>query len=188
MRLYRGGPGCGVQLPELPGLDRDAIREWYNGYCWRGEEKVYNPFDILLLLRNREFRAWWFETGTPTFLVEPCFGAGSPRCPWTGCWDGDDLLSAFDVDDIATEALLFQTGYLTITAEENLGGNLLYRLGYPNREVRQEPSNESLLRYLVKDATAPNGNQVAGVRCVAGRAISRWREVKPLSHWEKGLP
>ncbi len=56
--------------PELSGLDRAAIREWYNGYCWLGDEKVYNPFDILLLFRNREFKAHWFETGTPTFLVD----------------------------------------------------------------------------------------------------------------------
>ena len=47
-----------------------------------------------------------------------------------------DLLSSFDVDDIATEALLFQTGYLTIAREDDVGGEPLYRLGYPNREVR----------------------------------------------------
>ena len=52
-----------VFAPELPGLDRDQIREWYNGYRWLGEE-VYNPFDILLLFRRRKFGAYWFETGT----------------------------------------------------------------------------------------------------------------------------
>ena len=56
-----------------PGLDRRAIRDWYNGYSWRGEEKVYNPYDVLLLFRRREFDAWWFETGTPAFLVETLF-------------------------------------------------------------------------------------------------------------------
>ena len=45
-----------VFAAELPGLDRAAIREWYNGYRWRGD-RVYNPFDILLLFRNREFKA-----------------------------------------------------------------------------------------------------------------------------------
>ena len=59
-----------VFAPELRGLDRDAIRTWYNGYNWRGAESVYNPFDILLLFDRREFDAWWFETGTPTFLVD----------------------------------------------------------------------------------------------------------------------
>ena len=50
---------------------------------------------------------------------------------------------------MATEALLFQTGYLTITRVEDLGGSPLYRLGYPNREVRQS-LNESLLEALFR--------------------------------------
>ena len=49
--------------------------------------------------------------------------------------------------DIAPETLLFQTGYLTIHDEEDLGGETVYRLGYPNREVRQS-LNESLLHCL----------------------------------------
>ena len=70
-----------------------------------------------------------------------------------------ELLSAFDVDDMATEALLFQTGYLTITGERDLDGEALYQLGYPNREVRQS-LNRSLLRYLVKDATRQMAHSV----------------------------
>ncbi len=49
----------------------------------------------------------------------------------------DELLSSFDVDEIAPEALLFQTGYLTILRWKNIGGETVYRLGYPNREVRE---------------------------------------------------
>ena len=41
-----------VFAPELGGLDREQVRDWYNGYSWRGEEKVYNPFDILLLRQS----------------------------------------------------------------------------------------------------------------------------------------
>ena len=67
------------------------------------------------------------------------------------------LLSAFDVDDIAPEALLFQTGYLTIAEEENRGGRVRYRLGYPNREVRQS-LHESLLGYLVRDTSRQEAN------------------------------
>ena len=70
-----------------------------------------------------------------------------------------DLLSTFDVDDIATEALLFQTGYLTIREEEDLGGEPLYRLVYPNREVRQS-LNRSLLRYFVRDSSRQMANSV----------------------------
>ena len=146
-----------VFAPELPGLDRDQIRDWYNGYSWRGDEKVYNPFDILLLFDSREFKAHWFETGTPTFLVEMLLKNRISSLELGAMEGSDELLSTFDVDDIATEALLFQTGYLTITDEEDLGGESVYRLDYPNREVRQS-LNRSLLRYLVRDATRQRAN------------------------------
>ena len=146
-----------VFAPELPGLDRDQIRDWYNGYSWLGDEKVYNPFDILLLFRRRRFAAYWFETGTPTFLVETLCQRHIRSLDLDEMEGSDALLSTFDVDDIATEALLFQTGYLTILDAEDLGGELLYQLGYPNREVRQS-LNRTLLRYLVKDATRQTAN------------------------------
>ena len=148
-----------VFAPELPGLDREEIRDWYNGYSWRGEERVYNPFDILLLFRSRSFEAYWFETGTPTFLIETLFKRQVSSLKLDEMIGSSDLLSTFDVDDIVTEALLFQTGYLTITGEENLGGASFYRLGYPNREVRQS-LNRSLLRYLVKDPSVQMANSV----------------------------
>ncbi len=59
-----------VFAPELPGLDRNEIRAWYNGYSWLGAEKVYNPFGLLKLFRSREFEGHWFETATPRFLVD----------------------------------------------------------------------------------------------------------------------
>ena len=136
-----------VFMPELPGLDRDEIRDWYNGYNWLGEENVYNPFDILLLFDSRKFKAYWFETGTPSFLVETLFQRRVRSLSLEDMVGTDDLLSKFDVEDIATEALLFQTGYLTIARAEPRGGEMFYRLGYPNREVRQS-LNRSLLSSL----------------------------------------
>ena len=160
-----------VFAPELPGLDRDEIRDWYNGYSWLGEEKVYNPFDILLLFDKRKFGAWWFETGTPTFLIETLFQRQVSSLALDDLVGSSDLLSAFDVDDMATEALLFQTGYLTIAKEENLGGEPLYRLGYPNREVRQS-LNRSLLRYLVKDSSRQMANSVQLYRLLEANDFS----------------
>ena len=148
-----------VFAPELPGLDRGAIREWYNGYGWRGGERVYNPFDILLLFDKREFGAWWFETGTPAFLVETLFRRRVSSVALDEMMGTNALLSRFDVDDIATEALLFQTGYLTIREERSLGGLPLYRLGYPNREVRQS-LNECLLERLVRDRSRQTVNSM----------------------------
>ena len=157
-----------VFAPELPGLDREQIRDWYNGYRWAstlsssetfGDDKVYNPFDILLLFDSREFRAYWFETGTPTFLIETLCKRHVSSLELGEMVGSDALLSTFDVDDIVTEALLFQTGYLTIIDAEDLGGKRLYRLGYPNREVRQS-LNESLLGYLVQDPSRQMANSV----------------------------
>ncbi|WP_295887412.1 ATP-binding protein [uncultured Thiohalocapsa sp.] len=123
-----------VFAPELEGLDRAQIRDWYNGYNWTGEA-VYNPFDLLLLFRERDFRPWWFETATPTFLVDLLVEREVflPKLGQTIA--SDALLSAFDVDHIATEALLFQAGYLTIAATRRLGAMIQYRLRYPNLEV-----------------------------------------------------
>ena len=139
-----------VFAPELPGLDRKRIREWYNGYCWLGDEKVYNPFDVLLLFDSRKFKPHWFETGSPAFLIDTLFKRQVPSVSLEDMVGTEALLSAFDVEHIGTEALLFQTGYLTITAEDELGGREVYRLGYPNREVRQS-LNDVLLRNLVRD-------------------------------------
>lgn len=138
-----------VFAPELAGLDRDEIREWYNGYHWLGEG-VYNPFDILQLFKTRAFKNYWFETGTPTFLVDLLFKRQIPSLNLDSMFSSSSMLSSFDVDDITIEALLFQTGYLTIKLEENLGGQIFYTLGYPNREVYQS-LNENLLSALVKD-------------------------------------
>jgi hypothetical protein len=124
-----------IFAPELEGLDRDEIRHWYNGYNWRGES-VYNPFDLLLLFQKREFRPFWFETGTPTFLVDMLTERQIYLPELDHLEASDMLLSAFEVGDISTEALMFQSGYLTIAGEKKRGNAITFALTYPNHEVR----------------------------------------------------
>ena len=138
-----------VFAAELPGLDREQIRTWYNGYNWTGQT-VYNPFDLLLLFNKREFRPYWFETGTPTFLIDVLTERKTFLPSLEQLQAPESLLSAFEVGDIATEALLFQTGYLTIGSMQKLAGSAYYALGYPNREVR-ESLNSGLLGRLSAD-------------------------------------
>ncbi|HRD64625.1 MAG TPA: ATP-binding protein [Candidatus Competibacter sp.] len=139
-----------VFAPELAGLDREEIRRWYNGYRWLGES-VYNPFDLLLLFREREFRPWWFETGTPSFLINLLAERGFFTPDLARLRTGLELLSTFDVERIAPEALLFQAGYLTIhKAEEPILGHWIYTLGYPNHEV-ESSLNASLLSVYTDD-------------------------------------
>ena len=145
--------------PELAGPDRERIRDWYNGYSWGGEEWVSNPFDALLLVRIRQLQAWWFETGKPTFLVETLVERGVPSPALDGMLASERLLGTFDVGRVATEALLFQTGYLTTLDREYRRGRWLYRLGYPNREVRQS-LNESLADCLTGDESLRESHSI----------------------------
>ena len=163
---YTEGDLDTVFAPELAGLDREQVREWYNGYSWLGSEKVYNPYDVLLLLRRRKFAAHWFETGTPAFLVDKLFERRVSSVSLGDMLGTEALLSEFDVNHIGTEALLFQTGYLTLQSEQEVGGETVYRLGYPNREVRQS-LNRSLLSHLVQDAAEPAKNRIRLSRLLA---------------------
>ena len=72
----RFGSLCGYTQQELETVFHEyldkvnliQVQQWYNGYNFLAEP-VYNPFDVLLYLRNRQFKPYWFETGTPSFLV-----------------------------------------------------------------------------------------------------------------------
>lgn len=145
-----------VFAAELEGLDRQQIREWYNGYNWDGAG-VYNPFDILQLFKTRVFKNYWFESGTPTFLVDTLLERQIATIKLDSLISSTTMLSSFDVGQIDTEALLFQTGYLTIKKVERMGGQDFYTLGYPNREVFQS-LNEVLLSGLVSDKSAQATN------------------------------
>jgi len=147
-----------VFAPELPGLDRDLVREWYNGYNWLGES-VYNPFDLLLLFDRREFLPYWFETGTPTFLIKLLMARQQFTPDLANVVASETLLSTFDVDNIPVEALMFQAGYLTIASAWRIPGRLELTLKYPNREV-QASLNDSLLQSLTGGLAIP-GRQIS---------------------------
>ena len=166
-----------VFAQELAGLDRERIREWYNGYRWRGEERVYNPFDVLLLFDSREFNAHWFETGTPALLLDTLFERRVSSVSLSDMLGTEDLLSAFDANNIGTvgiAALLFLTGILTITAEEELGGMALYRLGFPNRAVRQ-----SLNEHQQSGSCDLNPISFHGIRPLPQSCAIKRRELRP---------
>ena len=121
--------------PELAGLDRGMIRRWYNGYNWSGEA-VYNPFDLLLLFQERKFGAWWYASGTPSFLLKLLEQRTFFAPLLAQMQVGPELISNLDVDQMTPEALLFQAGYLTIhQLGHTLSGECQYTLGYPNKEV-----------------------------------------------------
>ena len=139
-----------VFAPELEGLDRDEIRRWYNGYSWLGEEKVYNPFDVLLLFRKRLFKPYWYETGTPSYLYNMMARGRFNTLELENPGLYEKHLSNFNVNRIRINALLFQSGYLTIKKHEFRNDQSYYTLEYPNHEVRLS-LNEELLDVVSGD-------------------------------------
>ncbi len=129
----------------LVDCDLDEIKKWYNGYSWLGES-VYNPFDILLFLDSpsKDFKNYWFETGTPTFLINLL----QTRKYYIPAIDNikvsEKMLGSFNIEDIDPEALLFQSGYLTIINKRKVGARLEYVLSYPNLEVKYSLTDHML--------------------------------------------
>ena len=144
----------------LKDIDLNEIKNWYNGYNWLGES-VYNPFDILLFFSNHcEFRNYWFETGSPSFLIK-LFKENYYFIPDLEKIEvTESLLGSFDVDFIELETLLFQTGYLTIKKQKRVGPRIKYKLKYPNIEV-QYSLNDYILDYLTLDPVGKSKHQDA---------------------------
>lgn len=162
--------------PELEGIDRELIRQWYDGYGWTGES-VYNPFDLLLYFDTRTLRPFWFETGSPSFLVKLLLERKQFLPDLAAVTGGDALLSAFDVDRIETEALLFQTGYLTIkNVEEAAPGQWFYTLSWPNREV-ESSLTETMLTALSDGARGTAENRARLLNLLRARDFDGMREL-----------
>ncbi|MGP1445467.1 ATP-binding protein, partial [Treponema sp.] len=113
-----------------------ALKQWYDGYLFHPAGKgMYNPFSVLSALVKKEIKSYWFGTGTPTFLVNFLKEAH---------YYIPDLDGKVELDEeglqtyraVAQDALpiLFQAGYLTIKTYIQEAG--MYRLGFPNNEVR----------------------------------------------------
>jgi len=140
----------------LDGVDMVQVRHWYNGYNFDGES-VYNPFDVLLYLKERQFRNYWFETGNPSFLLRVLQERKVFALDLGYIRASSALLSSFDVQSMEPEALLFQTGYLTIKQRRDRGAVIAYELGFPNFEVLTS-FHDSLLRWLNHNASAQESN------------------------------
>ncbi|NJL14123.1 MAG: ATP-binding protein [Microscillaceae bacterium] len=129
---------------------RQDIREWYNGYSFGGE-RLYNPFSILNFMMDQKFNNYWFETGIPTFLVKQM---AERQYYDVSEIEMDSLsLGSFDISNIHPLVVLFQTGFLTLKERTFLD---VYRLGYPNMEVRNTMLRMLLAEYAHTDSIGSN--------------------------------
>jgi len=115
----------------------EGLKAWYNGYSWDAETTLYNPYGLLLVMQQREFSSYWFESGTPKFLINRM--KSMSRIDITGFERVE--CNTLDKNQLNWKQtplikLLFQTGYLTILGKDPRFSGVNYTLGYPNNEVR----------------------------------------------------
>ena len=140
----------------LAGVDLAKLKLWYNGYGFLGEP-VYNPFDILLFIsQGGIYRNYWFETGSPSFLIK-LFKQHHYFLPdLENIEVGEEILDSFDIENIDPITLLFQGGYLTIDKVISVADEIAYRLKIPNREVQT-----ALYNQFSSDYTGIGANRLA---------------------------
>lgn len=110
------------------------MRKFYDGYLFAPKgSRLYNPFSVLHALSDREIFAYWFVTGTPTFLAR--WVRDNDIQPWeiNGLVSTKDDLTSVGFDNLNPVPLMFQTGYLTIKSYDR--ESQIYTLHLPNREV-----------------------------------------------------
>lgn len=128
---------------------RIKLRQRYDGYHFSEDDLdgIYNPFSILNTLKKLEFGSYWFETGTPTYLVELLKLHDSNLERVAGIQTSEDVLNSIDIISTAPEPVIYQSGYLTIKAYDK--EFKMYQLGFPNEEV-EEGFLKFLLPYYTK--------------------------------------
>jgi hypothetical protein len=124
------------------------IRKMYDGYTWDGKTPIYNPYSTLLFFYNQTFSNYWFETGTPTFLINRLKKRGLAKTVLEPIVADSTAFNSYDPDALGDIPLLFQTGYLTVKGREKTSTDPLYTLEVPNLEVR-----ESLMKHLLNAYT-----------------------------------
>lgn len=126
------------------------IARWYDGYQFTKSSeyeisatekahipKIYSPVSVMKFLKQRSFSNYWFETGTPTYLIKAMKNSADDTRwidSFTSRQTGESIFGSFDLDRIPFDALLYQAGYLTIKSYD--AENRLVELAYPNFELK----------------------------------------------------
>ena len=121
----------------------DRLKESYDGYHFaENSEGIYNPFSVLNTFDKMKFGSYWFETGTPTYLVELLKKHHYDLHRMAHEETDEQVLNSIDSESTNPIPVIYQSGYLTIKGYDEEFG--IYRLGFPNREVE-----EGFVRFLL---------------------------------------
>ena len=138
----------------LQGVDREQLRHWYNGYNFLGEERVYNPYDVLNFIKRSQsfgkphFRSYWFKTGTPTFVIKLLLRDNLLAHQIESAEAHELLLDSSPIENLELTTVLFQSGYLTIDSVNDSNPHAVsYKLVCPNQSVRSALQNSLFEHY-----------------------------------------
>ena len=124
----------------------DKLRMRYGGYHFeKNSEGIYNPFSVLNTLAKHRYKNYWFETGTPTFLIGLLKEHGSRFPDLSKEQVSAIVMSSMDSASTNLIPIIYQSGYLTIKSYDERFKK--YRLGFPNKEVEEGFLNLLLPRY-----------------------------------------
>jgi len=119
------------------------LKEYYDGYHFTHNSiGIYNPFSLLNAFKYKEFGSYWFETGTPTYLVKLLKKHHYDLERMAHEETDAQVLNSIDSESTNPIPVIYQSGYLTIKGYDERFG--IYRLGFPNREVE-----EGFIRFLL---------------------------------------
>ena len=149
-----------VFAQHLQGVDREQLRQWYNGYNFLGDKLVYNPHDILHFIDRSQsfgepqFDNYWFESGTPTFVVDLLARDQILPQQLEPQNVGRELIDSCPIDKLELRTVLFQSGYLTIDAVDRSDPEAItYKLVCPNHSVRSALQNNLFRHYTCDEIT-----------------------------------
>ncbi len=142
----------------MPPETLEKMKLWYNGYSWDDATFVYNTLSVLKFFKHKTYTNFWFETGTPTFLIKLMRKRFDYKLEETEV--SSLILESFRLekfDELDVNSLLSQTGYLTIKQITPSGK---FILDYPNKEVKQAFGQFLLSEFTHTIVTVPYGANI----------------------------
>lgn len=141
----------------------EKVRAYYNGFCFDGEHRVYNPFSMLNFLESYKFSNYWMESGTPKMIADYM----RDRCLTVEQFRGKQVPDDFvknpgEIETTPPESFLYQAGYLTL--REGVDDD--YSLDYPNTEVLN-----SMSRLVTQNMLSGSGIEFMDLRTPLLRAV-----------------
>jgi len=147
--------------PDYDGKENylQSLKNYYNGYRFsKSDLSVYNPFGLVKHFKSGKFASYWFESGTPSYLMDLLDKQKTDILTFKNMKVTEASFRKYDSDNIQAVPMLYQAGYLTVVDYDAEQG--VYTLDYPNTEVRAAFSDELAEKYLKISADAKNSLMV----------------------------